>query len=116
MSARPASATVLEFPTIVTPDASSVGTIDAPDLSRHSAADRRAYQRFNAEALWWLRSCRFKYGKPVSVVDLSAGGALLETPFQLRPGSNHVLEFAGPEGLTLALTEVLRCKISRLSG
>ena len=89
---------------------------EAADSSALTAADRRAHQRFGADALWWLRSCRFKYGKPVSVVDLSAGGALLETPFQLRPGSNHVLELAGSEGLTLALTEVLRCEISRLSG
>jgi len=78
--------------------------------------DRRAYRRFAARELVGLRSARIKLGPPVSLVNLSAGGALFETEARLRPESEAVLELAGVLRRIIVPFRVLRCQVSALNG
>lgn len=82
---------------------------------RSEGRDRRAHVRHHTAELQWLRTLRLKHGPSVSLVDLSAGGALLETAVALKPGSTMVLELA-PAGQepTLVTMRVLRSQIISL--
>jgi len=72
--------------------------------------DRRAHRRFMASELRGLRTARVKYGREVSIIDLSAGGVLFETADELKPDSTIVLEFAGPSKTVLVPSRVVRCQ------
>jgi hypothetical protein len=78
-----------------------------------SESDRRAHPRLEARELSWLRTSRLKYGPSVRLIDLSAGGALLESDVQLRPGSNLSLELDGASHLVVPL-RVIRCQLTSL--
>ena len=58
---------------------------------------RRAIRRTRAE-LSWLRELGLRPGLDVALVDLSAGGALVETRTLLRPGARTVLRLTGAAG------------------
>src|ERR1700730_4082029 len=81
-------------------------------------ADRRAHPRLSARELRWLRAARLKYGPPVRLIDLSVGGALLESDAPLRPGSTLALELAGagPVGSSPVVVplRVVRCQLTGL--
>jgi len=80
------------------------------ETSRH---DRRAHRRHREHELGWLRHARLS-GHAVSIVDLSAGGALLDSPSPLRPDSVLTLELAG-RGFDEAIQfRVVRCQIGSL--
>ncbi len=55
-----------------------------------TAERRRAMRKTRAE-LSWLRELRLRPGHDVALLNLSAGGALVETPTRLRPGARTVL-------------------------
>jgi hypothetical protein len=76
--------------------------------------DRRTHARIPVTELDGIREVRLKYGPPVSLIDLSAGGALLHTPVQLRPGSTQVLEIVGAD-VEIVPCHVLRCHVADLS-
>ena len=78
----------------------------------YEESDRRGHMRLNAEDVRWLRSARLKYGPDVRVIDISAGGILVETESQLRPDANIVFELAGPTSSILVPSRVLRCRVA----
>ena len=79
-----------------------------------SRRDRRVHRRHRAEELQWLRSARLGAGHAVSIVDLSAGGALLDSPLPLRPDSILTLNIEG-RGFDQSIPfRVLRCQIGAL--
>jgi PilZ domain len=91
------------------------GRIDCPD------ANRREHRRFSGHELPGLRSARLgsariNPGPLVSVLDVSAGGALIETEARLRPESEAVLELLGNLERTVVPFRVLRWHVSALSG
>jgi len=56
-----------------------------------------------------------KYGPAVTLVDLSQGGAQIETTnFRLQPGSAVVFEIAGGDADLAVPSRVLRCQLARL--
>src|SRR5688500_10775057 len=75
--------------------------------------DRRAYQRLRDGELEWIRSARLG-GKSVSLVDLSAGGALLDSPVLLRPDSLLTLQLSGRGVETAVEFRVLRCQVGSI--
>ncbi len=75
--------------------------------------DRRAYQRLRDGELEWIRSARLG-GKGVSLVDLSAGGALLDSPVRLRPESLLTLQLSGRGIETAVEFRVLRCQVGSI--
>lgn len=76
-------------------------------------AERRVHQRLRAADLKWLRGTRVKNGPDVTLVDLSAGGVLLDSDVQLKPGAVITLEIVGA-GTVEVRSEVLRCQIAAL--
>jgi len=75
--------------------------------------DRRADRRRREDELGWIRRARLN-GHAVSIVDLSAGGALVDSPSPLRPESVLTLEIAG-QGFDEAIQfRVVRCHIGSL--
>ena len=78
------------------------------------STNRRIYDRLKASDLEWLRGANVKYGAEVRVLDISAGGLLLETRQALKPNSSVVLELTGPASPLLIPSRVLRCRVASL--
>ena len=87
---------------------------DALDVSVEHGENRRVHERLRTSDLGWLRGARIKYGADVHVLDISAGGILLETSSQLAPDANVVVELLGPESPILVPSRVLRCRTASL--
>ena len=65
--------------------------------------------RLSAEDASWLHGARLKYGPEVRVIDVSAGGILIESSgAPLAPQSNVVFELSSAKGTVLVPARVLR--------
>jgi hypothetical protein len=80
-----------------------------------AASDRRTHARLAPSELAWIREVRLKYGPRVALIDLSPGGALLQTDVRLRPGTDLVIEIVGPRVEAVPF-RVLRSELARISG
>lgn len=78
-------------------------------------SDRRVHPRLTLSELEWLNTVRLKYGPVVSLIDLSAGGAQIETSSRLQPGSVVVVQISGPDGEVSMPANVLRCHVSQVA-
>ena len=80
--------------------------------------DRRVHTRLTPVELENPITARLKYGDAVTLVDLSEGGALLETSMFLRPDADLVLELVDPRtrDVTDVVSRVLRSQVSGLQG
>ena len=67
----------------------------SPSIVRGFETNRRASPRYLASELRGLREARIRFGPEVSLVDVSMGGALIETDTRLQPDSEAVLEIVG---------------------
>jgi hypothetical protein len=85
-------------------------------LDEDRERERRAHERVMAHELEWLKSIRLKFGPLLSIIDLSAGGALFETNAPLRPGSTSSLTITGRGVIETATFRVLRCQVASLDG
>jgi hypothetical protein len=83
-----------------------------------SGRERRAHARFDPLALADPLIARVKYGDSVTLVDVSAGGALFETTTAVRPDSTLVLEMmgAGSQESVSVVSRVLRCHVADVRG
>jgi len=78
--------------------------------------NRRAHRRQVVAHLSWLDNVRVKYGPEVTLLDLSPGGAQVETAgYPLQPGSVIVLEIRTGGKLTSVPAQVVRCQLASLS-
>ena len=84
-------------------------------LDQEPPPDRRIQPRLKANEVEWLRAASVKYGAAVRVINISAGGLLLETEKALKPNSNVALELTGPDSRIVVPAEVLRCRVASLS-
>jgi hypothetical protein len=83
--------------------------------ARRTRRERRAHARHRAADLATLRSSRLKHGPNVQLVDLSAGGALIEADVQLKPGTSLSLELeAADHPPTIVTMRVLRCEVASI--
>jgi hypothetical protein len=78
--------------------------------------DRRLHRRFSANELHAVRQARIKFGPRVALIDLSAGGALLESESRLQPDTEAMLELARGEDKIVVPFRVLRSQVTALSG
>jgi hypothetical protein len=83
--------------------------VDASLCARLHNADRRIHERLKTSDLEWLGGARVKYGAAVRIMDISAGGLLLETEKALKPKANVVLELTGPDSPMLIPSKVVGC-------
>ncbi len=89
---------------------------DSFDREAHPRArDRRVYTRLRDRDLHWVRNARVAMGHGVSLVDLSAGGALIDSPVALRPAATLTLEIGGAGFETIVPFRVVRCEIGALT-
>ena len=81
-------------------------------------SDRRVHARLTPVELQNPITARLKYGEAVKLVDLSAGGALLETSMFLRPDTDLALELVDPRtrDVTDVVSRVLRSQVAGLQG
>jgi hypothetical protein len=87
---------------------------EPPATFARARADRRVHQRLRDRELAWVRNARLSAGKGVTLVDLSAGGTLLDSPVSLRPASLLTLQFSG-RGVDMAVEfRVLRCQVGAI--
>jgi hypothetical protein len=87
--------------------------IEAPAAA--TGADRRAYERIAVTDLPWVKGARLKYGAPLSLIDLSIGGAQVESAVTLRPGSTIVVQIHGEDKDIALASQVLRCHIAAIA-
>ena len=82
------------------------------DALRH---ERRATPRISALGSSGMDRARLRPGRMAHVVDLSAGGALIETDWRLLPGTRVELQFGPPAAqLNVAGTNsALSCRVAR---
>src|SRR5205085_12160271 len=80
-----------------------------------TGADRRAYERIALTDLPWVKGVRLKYGAPLSLIDLSIGGAQVESAVTLRPGSTIVVQIQGEDKEFALASQVLRCHIAAIA-
>jgi len=59
-------------------------------------------------------TARVRPGRQVSVIDLSAGGALIETSHRLLPGTHVELHVEGTDRSATVRGRVVRCAVSQL--
>jgi len=91
-------------------------TADEQQGVGNRGAERRAHRRLTISELSWLNHARIKYGPDVSLVDLSVGGAQIETTsYPPQPGSTVVIELAAGERTWPVPARVLRCHIASLA-
>jgi hypothetical protein len=83
-------------------------------MCRWNQARIAAFTNAWASDLHWLRGARIKYGADIRVLDMSAGGMMVETSSQLAPDANLVVELLGPESPILVPSRVLRCRTASL--
>lgn len=75
-------------------------------------ANRRAVPRVRAGELPWLERVRLADHGAVSLIDLSAGGALFEVAARLGPGDPASLEFLAQGDRTVASGRIVRSEIA----
>src|SRR5512132_3420307 len=65
---------------------------DNDNLAGADVANRRTHLRLSAYDVLWLQGVRIKYGADVRVIDISAGGILVETASEIRSETTIVFE------------------------
>jgi hypothetical protein len=76
--------------------------------------DRRRAPRWPSAEQHGIGCARARPGREVRVIDVSAGGALIETAHRLLPGSAIELLLATSHRQTSIRGRVLRCRVARL--
>jgi hypothetical protein len=88
---------------------------DAPGALPESWDDRRSSIRHTLSELSWLTQVRMKYGPAVSLIDLSTGGAQIETThYRLQPGSTVVVQLAAQSSTFVLPSQVLRSQVCKI--
>lgn len=96
--------------------AHSLRLVVSPHAAEQDPDDRRAHHRRTLAELPWLREVRLKYGPRAVLINLSVGGAQLETAgYRLNPGSTVVVEIAGDNDEPPIPSRVIRCQIVGLA-
>lgn len=78
--------------------------------------DRRASPRLPPSAIPSLKGVKLVAGPEVRLVNISRGGALIESEARLSPGSNLCLRLVTAESVYLLKGQVLRSKVASLTG
>lgn len=78
------------------------------------ARERRASSRVPALSMAGMEQARVRPGRTAHVVDLSAGGALIETDWRLLPGMRVEMQLGEPASLCRVAGRVLRCHVALL--
>jgi len=78
------------------------------------AYERRATPRISTAGTHGMERARLRPGRTAYIVDLSAGGALIETDWRLLPGTRVELQLGEPATIYRVAGRILRCHVSLL--
>ena len=78
------------------------------------AGERRASPRVQGLAVAGIEKARLRPGRTAYIVDLSAGGALIETDWRLLPGMRVEMQVGEPIPLFRVVGRILRCHVALL--
>lgn len=76
--------------------------------------ERRASPRVPALTLAGMERARLRPGRSAHIVDLSSGGALIETDWRLLPGMRVEMQVGEPVPLFRVAGRILRCHVALL--
>ena len=76
--------------------------------------ERRAWPRVDTGTRADMARGKLRPGRPAQIVDVSAGGALIETEWRLLPGTHVELQVGEPVALYHVKARILRCHVARL--
>jgi hypothetical protein len=110
---EPPEQTAVEAPDVQPP---SLPGLEPAAPVPQAPAERRLDRRFTAGELRGLHAVRIPLGPAVSLVDVSAGGALVESDQPLRRDAEARLELTGEGGVTTVPFRVVRSWVSGLDG
>jgi len=75
------------------------------------ARERRASPRVPALTMAGIERARLRPGRTAHIVDLSSGGALIETDWRLLPGMRVEMQVGEPVPLFRVAGRILRCHV-----
>jgi hypothetical protein len=84
--------------------------------SRENYVERRTSPRLPPTAFPALKSACLSSGSEVTLINISKGGALLESVDRLAPSTRISLRVITTEGILILQGKILRCMISHLNG
>ena len=76
------------------------------------ARERRASQRVLAPGMEGMERARLRPGRTAYILDLSSGGALIETNWRLLPGTRVEMQVGDPVPLFRVAGRILRCQVA----
>lgn len=76
--------------------------------------ERRAAPRVRAFAAPGMERARLRPGRTAHIIDLSSGGALIETDWRLLPGIRVEMQIGEPAPLFRVAGRILRSHVARL--
>ncbi|HTL02336.1 MAG TPA: PilZ domain-containing protein [Vicinamibacterales bacterium] len=76
--------------------------------------ERRAWPRVDTLTCTDMARGKLRPGRPAHIVDVSAGGALIETDWRLLPGTRVELQVGEPVALYKVNARILRCHVAQL--
>lgn len=79
------------------------------------AAERRRLSRWAPDATDALSRVRLRAGRELAVINVSGGGALVEGPTRLLPGTHVDVHVTAALGRVLARARVVRCAVWSLT-
>ena len=74
--------------------------------------ERRASARVLALTMEGMDRARLRPGRTADILDLSAGGALIETDWRLLPGMRVEMQVGDPVPLFRVAARILRCHVA----
>jgi hypothetical protein len=83
-------------------------------MARALAHERRASPRVPAFHISGMERARLRPGRMAHIVDVSSGGALIETDWRLLPGMRVELQLGEPVPLFRVAGRILRCHVALL--
>lgn len=83
---------------------------------RITRVDRRGAARVRVAELPWLRRASLLRGPAVSLIDLSAGGALFDVPHRVHPGQSVELQLVADTLQTVSSSRIVRSEIVDVRG
>ncbi len=79
-----------------------------------SLGERRCWPRGTADSCGWVRAARVRPGRDVQLINLSAGGALIEGTIRLSPGAAVDLQLVAEDTRHVLRGRVLRSAVRAL--
>jgi hypothetical protein len=76
--------------------------------------ERRASARVLALTMEGMDRARLRPGRTADIVDLSSGGALVETDWRLLPGMRVEMQVGDPVPLFRVAARILRCHVAQV--